>query len=121
MTGPLPYLAAVAIVVGALVGTYSYGVSVGRDREVATQARIDQANQATREAAQQGAAEAISKIKITNTTIRGEVQREVQTNTIYRDCKLPADGLRIANDALQGQRTKPAGSGQLPAPVTDGR
>ncbi len=101
--------AAIIAVVLALV-VFAGGVKVGIDHETATQARIDKATQDTREAAQQGAAKAIAAIKITNTTIRGEVQREVQTNTIYRDCRVPADGVRIINDALSGKR---AGSGEL--------
>lgn len=115
------YAIILAIVLGALIGAFAYGVSVGKDSETATQARIDKATQATREAAQQGAAEAIAKIKVTNTTIRGEVQREIQTNTVYRDCRVPADGLRIINDALSGQRTITPGNRQLPATDSAGR
>lgn len=114
-------LVAIAIALGAIVGAFAYGVHVGKDAETATQARIDKAVQDTREAANQAAADAIAKIKITNTTIRGEVQREIQTNTIYRDCKLPADGLRIANDALAGKQAIAPGSGKLPRTDTTGR
>lgn len=105
---------AAGLVYAAIVGgAYVKGEAVGRAAQVAEQSAVNDAVKDTREAALQGAAEAISKIKITNTTVRGEVQREVQTNTIYRDCKLPADGLRIANDAIAGQRTQPAGGGKL--------
>lgn len=110
----LRYAAVLAIVLGGLFATFSYGVQVGVDRETATQARIDSANQATKEAAMQGAAQAIASIKITNTTIRGEVQREVHTNTVYRDCRVPADGVRIINDALKGQRAISPGGSELP-------
>jgi hypothetical protein len=100
--------------IGIVAGAFLYGDHIGAQREHAKQMAVDAAVQQTREAAQQAAAEAISKIKITNTTVRGEVQHEIQTNTVYRDCKLPADGLRIANDAITGNRTQPAGGGQLP-------
>lgn len=112
---------AVVVALASIAGAFFYGVSVGKDREAATQARIDKAITDTRQAAQQGAAEAISGIKITNTTIQNEVQREIQTNTIYRDCKLPADGLRLANDALKGKRSIPAGSGVVPRTDTTGK
>lgn len=111
MTFPVGYLVAAALVAGSLFGSFQYGVSVGVDRETATQARIDKATAATLETAQQGAAAAIAKIKITNTTIKGEVQREVQTNTVYRDCRVPSDGMRIINDALSGKRS---GDSELP-------
>ncbi|QOE32796.1 i-spanin [Achromobacter phage Mano] len=110
---------AALVAVCAVIGAYAYGVSMGKDREAATQARIDKAMQDTREAAQQGAAQAIAQIKITNTTIRGEVQREIQTNTVYRDCRIPADGVRLINEAITGQRPVTPGGGQLPRTGTD--
>ena len=88
----------------AVVGAFGYGVKVGADGELATQARVEQVRKAAEESAQLGAAAAIAKIKVTNTTIRGEVQREIQTNTVYRDCRLPADGVRLINEALTGKR-----------------
>lgn len=110
------YGIAVAVVLGALYAAYSHGISVAEGRQAAAELAMQQ----TREAAQQGAAEAISKIKVTNTTIRGEVQREIQTNTVYSDCRVPADGLRLANDAIQGRGAGTAGSGKLPAAVRAG-
>lgn len=115
------YLIAAAVALGVVGGAFAYGVSVGKDSEKATQARIDEATQATREAAEQGAAKAIAQIKVTNTTIRGEVQREVQTNTVYRDCRVPADGLRLINEALKGQRAITPGSSQLSTTDHPGR
>lgn len=103
------YAIAVTIALGALYAAYSHGISVAEGRQASAELAIQQ----TREAAQQGAAEAISKIKVTNTTIRGEVQREIQTNTVYRDCRLPADGLRIANEAITGKSAQRSGAGQL--------
>lgn len=115
------YLVVVAVVLGSLVAAYAYGVSVGKDRETATQARIDKSNSEVRDLALKSAAEAISKIKVQNTTIKGEVQREIQTNTVYRDCRLPVDGLRIINDALSGQRAISPGDSKLPRADSDGR
>ena len=42
---------------------------------------------------------AIGNIRVENRTIHQKAVHEVQTNTVYRDCKLPADGLRIINEA----------------------
>lgn len=44
---------------------------------------------------------AIAGIRIENRNIYNEVQRETRTNTVYRSCVLPADGLRLANEARQ--------------------
>lgn len=102
-------------------GAFFYGEGVGQDREIAKQASVNSAIQAAREAMQQTAAEAIAKIKPQNVTIRQETQREIRTNTVYADCKLPAGGLRLANEALTGKRsTQPAGGGQLPRADADG-
>lgn len=99
-------------------GAFGYGVKVGADGELATQARVEEVRKAAEQSAQLGAAVAIAKIKISNTTIRGEVQREIQTNTVYRDCHLPADGVRLINEALTGQRSD---NRKLPAAEPSGR
>lgn len=110
----------VALSIGIVAGAFAYGHHIGAQQEQAKQLAVEVATLQTRQVMQDAAAEAISNIKVTNTTIRGEVQREIQTNTVYRDCKLPADGLRIINEAITGKRTQPAGSGQLPRTDANG-
>lgn len=44
---------------------------------------------------------AMASIRIENRNIYNEVQRETRTNTVYRSCVLPPDGLRLANEARQ--------------------
>lgn len=107
------YAITAAISVGTIAGAFFYGQHIGTTAEKARQADVEQAITKTREAAQQGAAQAIAKIKVQHTTVQQEVQREVQTNTIYRDCRVPADGMRLANEAITG-KPQPAGVGQLP-------
>ena len=103
-------------VVGVLLafagGTF-YGMGLGEDREFAKRAREDAIVSQVREAAQSAAAQEIAKIKPRNVTIRQEMQREIETRTIYRDCRHSADGLRVINEALTG-RSQPAGDGKLP-------
>lgn len=112
-------LTAILVVVimwgASLGGSFFYGQSVGKDSEIAGQAKISQAIRDTREAAQQGAADAIAANKPINQTIVQKVQREVQTNTVYADCKLPASGVQLANQALTGRPPEPTGGQQLPA------
>lgn len=106
-----------ALVLVLLVGGTGYwrGHVDGTNATKAAQADRDALVRDTREAAEQGAAAAIARIKITNTTIKGEVRREIETNTVYRDCRLTPDGLRLANEAISGTRTERPGSGELPA------
>lgn len=53
---------------------------------------------------------ALAGIRIENRTIYNETQREIQTNTVYRDCVLPADGVRLANRARAGTASQSGGA-----------
>lgn len=95
-----------AILIAGLLGGFTGAWQVQNWRHGAeenAQAREERAREETRKAAQEGAAEAIAALKPINTTIVQKVQRELQTNTIYRDCRLPADGMRLANEAITGR------------------
>lgn len=52
-------------------------------------------------------ATAIANIKIENKTIHRELEREIVTKTVYHDCVLPDDGLRILNDARRDAAAHP--------------
>lgn len=113
---------AIAIAWGASVaGAGWYGIGVGRDGEIAGQARINKAIEDTKEAAQQGAAAAIAANKPINTTIVQKTQREVRENTVYVDCRVPSSGVQLANEALTGKPAEPAGGGKLPPSDTPKR
>lgn len=111
-----PYVALGAAVLWAasVGGAYQHGRSTGEDKCNAAEAARKAATRETREAAQQGAADAIAKLKPRNVTIRQETEREIRSSVVYADCKLPAAGLRLANEAITGQRPESAGAGELP-------
>lgn len=111
---PYVLLALGAAAVSACGGAFFYGRSVGIDSAEAAAAREERVARIAYESGQQAAAAEIAKIKPRNVTIRQELEREIQTNTVYRDCRVPADGVRLANEALTGI-TQPAGDRQLPA------
>lgn len=113
-----PYvLLAVLIAWGAsIAGTGWVSFGLGKDSELAGQAKIKQAIEETKEAAQQGAAAAIAANRPINQTIVQKVQREVQTNTVYADCRVPASGVQLANQALTGRQAEPAGGGVVSSP-----
>lgn len=105
-------LAAGIAVAGA--GLYLEGKKAGKNEvraEVLTNQQI--ADQAAAKVAGI-AADAISRIKVQNRTITNEVQREVQTNTVYRDCVHSPDQLQRINAAITGEGTVPAGRGIVP-------
>lgn len=111
-----PYLL-LAILIGwgvSVAGAGWYGIGIGRDGEIAKQSAVNSAVQETREAAQQGAADAIAKIKITHTTVRARTETIVRDNPVYRDCVNDAGVMRNINTALTG-RADPAGGVVVPA------
>lgn len=114
-----PYI---LIVIGlawvASVGFAGYkGADYGETKAKAEQATLDDAVKQTREAAIEGAAQAIAANKPINQTIVQKVQREIQTNTIYTECRHTAPGLRGVNEAITGKPDKPAGDSKLPGTV----
>jgi hypothetical protein len=99
----------------ASVGSASwYSIGIGEDKIIAKQASDDKIRQQTFDDAQRGAAAAIAANKPLNTTIVQKVQREVQTNTVYSECRLPASGLQLANQAITGH-AEPAGGVSVPS------
>jgi hypothetical protein len=112
-----PYLIiAVCIAWGASVGgAFVYGTDVGHDSEIASQAKINKAITETREAAQQGAANAIAQLKPINRTIVQKTEREVRENIRYSECVNTDGQLRNINAAIAGRAPDPAGGGSVPA------
>jgi uncharacterized protein YbjQ (UPF0145 family) len=105
---------ALVIAWGASVGgSFFYGEGIGKDGEIAGQAKIKQAIDDTREKAQQGAANAIAQIRITNTTVRGQTETIVRDKVVYRDCVNDPGVVRNINAALTG-RPEPVGSVGVP-------
>ncbi len=83
-------------------GAFWYGTGVGKDGEIANQSENKDLIEATRAKAQEGAADAIAKIKVTNTTIRGRTDTIIRDNPVYRECLHSPDGMRNINEALTG-------------------
>jgi hypothetical protein len=106
--------AVIAGLAAAAAGAWGVAYKSGRDAcradRAAQEALVREAVAATNVAT----AEAISRIQIRNTTIRQEVARVLERETVYRDCRHPADsGVRDAiNRALAGSEPDP---GSVPA------
>ena len=108
MPNPYALLALVVLAVGLLTSGFVAGSKWEAGRQAVENQHIAEAV----DAANAASAEAIAKIKVTNKTIQNEVRREIETNTVYSDCKLSGGGLLLANQALAG--TQPAGDLKLP-------
>jgi hypothetical protein len=100
-------------VVGAAVAGWG-GYELGRDAELADQARQDRAVAQGAAAAASAAAAAISKIGVQHVTIRQRAETVVREVPVYRECRHDARVLRDINEARTG-RAEPAGDGVVPA------
>lgn len=107
-----PYILIAALLVS--IGAFFGGVQVGEDRQIAGQKKLDDVVRQVTEAAQTGAATAIAAQQPINRTIVQKATHEVQTNTVYADCRNTAGQLRNINQALTGQ-PQPTGDSQLPS------
>lgn len=107
-------LVIMALVWAASVGgAFIYGMGVGGDREVATQAREQRASEHAAEIAANTAAAAIANLKVKNVQITQPIQREVVERPVYRECQHTPGQLRNLNEAL-APGAFPAGSGLVP-------
>lgn len=105
---------AAALACGAAgFGGYRLGSSV-------KQGEWDASIVASREAqdkALKAAAAEIAKIDVKQQTIVQKVQHEVQTKEIYRDCVVPASGVGMLNDAINGAESADRGGVSSEAPA----
>lgn len=99
-----PYVPLVGAVVGLalLVGGYAAGRGDGRKLERAEQDRAAVAVREAEDALQRGLAEGLSKITVTNTTIRQRAETVTREVPVYRDCRHDPRGLQSINAALTG-------------------
>lgn len=79
----------------------------------AADAAMQKALEDTRKQAMEGAADAISKITVRNTTVQGKVETIIRDNPVYRDCQHLPEQLRNINEVLTG-RAGPVGDRSLP-------
>ena len=99
--------------IGIVIGVFFSGVSVGKKWEEGRQAVENNHVAEAVDAATSAAAEAIAKIRPTYTTIQGKLEKQIETNTVYRDCRLDPVGVQLLDQALKGGAISP-GSGKLP-------
>ena len=105
-----PYIIIFALL--AMMGVGAGGFKLGVDHEKASQVDRQDAIADAEDAANNAWADKVASLKPTYTTIQNKVQHEIETNTVYRDCKLSPDGLQLANQALTGG-AKPTSESKL--------
>lgn len=114
MTNPYILLAIALAWVGSIAATGYTAFGMGEDKCQAAESKAEKIAQSAFDKGQEGAAKAIADKMPVQTTIYQKATREIQTNTVYADCKHSASVLLDLNAALTGQRAKPVSSGKLP-------
>ena len=89
----------------ALGASGVFGYYKGLEHAEAQQAREELLIKQAADAAQNAAAEAIAQIKIKNTVIKKEIQRETKAVPVYTECRNTDAGLQSINKALLGTYT----------------
>jgi hypothetical protein len=85
----------------ALAGVTGWkGYRLGQDNVIAQQAKQEKLVREVRDAALQGAAEEIAKLRITHTTIRQRAEKEIIREPIYTECAHPEPMRRLLDAAL---------------------
>ena len=105
-----PYLC-IAILVG-YIAAIAGGFTLGVDHEVASQRRADKHITQAVDAANNAAATAIAKIKVTNQIVNQKVIHETSSSVVYRECANTDRGVQLINAALT--HSQPADSGIVP-------
>ena len=113
----LPWLLAGSLALG--IGGFFGGVKVGKNMEIAADARTDQAVQEDRAATLQIVGEQIAGIKVINRTNETVFEREVIRVPDFSKCHAGPDALRVLNDALAGRTAESGAAGGSVLPGTD--
>ena len=106
---------ALLLAAAAAGGAYWQGRQDGRAAVEAQAARDERLVRQAGEASAQAAAEAIARIQVRHTTIRQEVEREIQVRPEYRECRHAPEQLQRINAAL-GAATPGSAAGGVGLP-----
>ena len=112
-------IAGAAVVLASYAGTFYVGADYGENKAAVRAASTQEiADEAASKAIGDGS-KLLSSINITNKTIYQKATREVQTNTVYRDCRHDDGMLATINEALTGRRGSAPGAAGAGVPGND--
>jgi preprotein translocase subunit SecF len=96
-----------AVVITSLLGwgysqvQFRKGIELGKQQQIALQAEVDSKVQDAEDRLKIAVAEGLKQIQIKNTTINNKAVKEIQRETVYKECKLPEEGTKVLQDALK--------------------
>lgn len=110
---PIAIIAALVVWGASIGGTAWWFYGSGQDSEKAKQADIAKAIQKTRDAAQQGASDAIVKAAANNTKTITRIKTVTREVPVYRSAECQHDD-RVFHDLNGALRGEPTGAGVVP-------
>ena len=109
-------VAAGGLFVTGIIGAYFYGVNVGSDLEAGKAARDREVVAIAMDASNAIVAEGLSRITVTNTTIRQQLETKIRETPYPVDCRLAPDVVRLLNSTPGiAPAASAAGGGELPS------
>ena len=105
---------AIIAAAAAVIAAGAAGFRLGSDHEIAARAREKEHITQAVDAANAASAKAIAQLKPKYTTIQNQLEKQIETHTVYRDCRLDAVGLQLVNQALSHANAAAPGDGKLP-------
>jgi hypothetical protein len=120
---PWALLGVIALWAGTIAGTAAFFYEAGQDSEIADQAEVEKARDDTRAIAAAAVASGIANMEVKHVTIRQQLQTEVRTREVFRDCRSGPDAVRMLNDspAIAKPAAGAASGGELPTTGAVGR
>ena len=112
IANPWVILTAVALFAVSIAGTGWKAYQMGRDHEIASQAKAAEVERRATDAALKVTAEAIAGIEVKSVTIRQRTEKEIERVPVYRNCVAGDSVLELTNAAILG--TEPPGDSVLP-------
>jgi hypothetical protein len=108
MFGPYGLIAGGVLWAASVVAAALWGMDVGDDRAVARQLRETTIEQRASAAAADAAASAIAAIEIRHVTVRQQLEREVQTREVFRECRSGDAARQLLNTGAAPSASAPA-------------
>lgn len=107
-----PYIIIFALLMALGSGLVGYRQGIASERA----SQIDQREllAAVADEAANTAAKAIAQLKPKYTTISNQLEKQIETHTVFRDCRIDPVSLQLANQALTGGGAVAPGDSKLP-------
>jgi hypothetical protein len=104
--------------VGSLAIAIWLSFGAGRDAEIADRAQEDAVASRAAAVAMEKLGLELGKLDVKHVTIRQALEREVQTQIVYRECRSGPDAVRMLNATIGAPAAEPPGADPVAVPAS---